>query len=273
DGVGCGQHRHDDLGLADRVGRAVGYARVLDLLGLLSCPIPHEDLMFRCDDVPCQRSAHDPRPDDRDTHTDSSFLRTPQAPPVRLPSIPVRVGLLSPYSYTYPSGVLAHIEALAAELERRGHDVRVLSPVDPHDRLTRVLHRGVASARRELPDNLVPLGRTLSLGANGAISTLAFTATTTRVLGHELRDGGYDVLHVHEPNASLAPWFAVENAPMPVVGTFHAYATKPVPMAVGNLVGQRRPMNKLSVRIADSDAARWTGDRKNTRLNSSHSQS
>jgi phosphatidyl-myo-inositol alpha-mannosyltransferase len=173
----------------------------------------------------------------------------------------VRVGLVSPYSYTYPGGVLAHVEALAQELMRRGHDARVLSPVDPDDRVTRVLHRGARPEQRELPDYLIPLGRTFSVGANGAISTVAFTPETTRVLGQELRHGGYDVIHVHEPNAALAPWFAIENARVPVVGTFHSYATRPVPMMLGNLAGQRRLMNQLSLRIAVSEAARWTGQR------------
>jgi phosphatidylinositol alpha-mannosyltransferase len=175
----------------------------------------------------------------------------------------VRVGLVCPYSYTYPGGVLAHVEALAEELRERGHEVRVLAPVDPDDRLTRVLHRGSAPTVRELPpaDEFVGLGRTLGLPANGAVSTLTYSPETASILGHELRSGWYDVLHVHEPNAGVVPWYTIENARMPVVGTFHAYATKPVPMAIGNLAGQRRLFNKLSLRVAVSDAARWTGER------------
>lgn len=173
----------------------------------------------------------------------------------------VRVGLLSPYSYTYPGGVLAHVEALAEELQRRGHDARVLSPVDPDDRLARVLHRGARPHARELPEHVVPLGRTAGWHANGSVSNMSFSPTTVSRLGHEMRHGGYDVLHVHEPNAAVAPWFAIENARIPVVATFHAYATRPMPMAIANALGQRRLMNKLSVRIAVSDAARWTGER------------
>ena len=175
----------------------------------------------------------------------------------------MRVGLVCPYSYTYPGGVLAHIEALAEELRGRGHEVRVLAPVDPDDRLTGMLHRGAAPTARELPDasEFIPLGRTLGFPANGAVSTLSYAPRTASLLGHELRSGWYDVLHVHEPNAGVAPWYAIENSPVPVVGTFHAYATKPVPQAVGNLAGQRRLFNKLTVRIAVSEAARWTGER------------
>jgi phosphatidylinositol alpha-mannosyltransferase len=155
------------------------------------------------------------------------------------------------------------VEALAAELRGRGHEVRVLAPVDPDDRLTRVLHRGAAPTPRELPpaDQFVALGRTIGFESNGAVSNLSHEPRTASILGHELRSGWYDVLHVHEPNAGVAPWYAIENAPMPVVATFHAYATKPVPMAIGNLAGQRRLFNKLNLRIAVSEAARWTGER------------
>ena len=43
----------------------------------------------------------------------------------------VRVGIVSPYSYTYPGGVGRHAEALAHELRVGGHDVRLLAPYDP----------------------------------------------------------------------------------------------------------------------------------------------
>ena len=48
----------------------------------------------------------------------------------------------------------------SAELRRTGHDVRVLAPVDPPDRLSAPLApRGAAAGSRELPEWLVPLGR------------------------------------------------------------------------------------------------------------------
>ena len=49
----------------------------------------------------------------------------------------MRIALVSPYSYTYPGGVGRHVEALAEELLREGHDVRLLAPYDPDDRLAR----------------------------------------------------------------------------------------------------------------------------------------
>ena len=85
----------------------------------------------------------------------------------------MRIALVSPYSWTYPGGVTRHIEALGGELRRTGHDVRVLAPFDPHDRLAARLHRGARPQERELPEWLVPLGRTVGIPANGAVSNLA----------------------------------------------------------------------------------------------------
>src|SRR3954469_6997804 len=174
----------------------------------------------------------------------------------------VRVALVSPYSYTYPGGVGQHVEALAEELLRQGHDVRLLAPCDPDDRFARVLHRGASPRRRPLPDYLIPLGRTLGVPMNGAVSNLPYGPDTISVLGHELRQGGYDVVHIHEPNAPVASWYATENAPMPAVATFHTYSTNRVSNGLAaNFFGARRFYGKLSARIAVSEAAAWTARR------------
>jgi phosphatidyl-myo-inositol alpha-mannosyltransferase len=154
-----------------------------------------------------------------------------------------------------------HVEALAEEFLGRGHDVRVLAPVDPPGALTRVTHRAAAPSL-ELPDYLVPLGRTLGLGANGAVSNIAVTPVSgyTRPR-HEVRAGEFDVIHVHEPLAPLVGWNAVLGARTPVVGTFHAYSTKSFPNYVAGALGARRVFNRLSARIAVSEAAAWTGQR------------
>ena len=87
----------------------------------------------------------------------------------------MRLALVSPYSYTYPGGVGAHVEALAEQFIREGHDVRLLAPYDPDDRHARVAHRGARPQVREAPDYLIPLGRTVGLPMNGAMSNVAIT--------------------------------------------------------------------------------------------------
>lgn len=153
-----------------------------------------------------------------------------------------------------------HVEALAEQFIARGEHVRVLAPWDPPDAVTRRLHRSTPEVR-EAPDYLVPLGRTIGWGANGAISNLSSFPDGPVRLRRELNSGRYDVVHVHEPPAPLISWDASTFRGAPVVGTFHAYATKALPNHVATVLGARRTFNQLSARIAVSEAAAWTGRR------------
>src|SRR5829696_8344233 len=173
----------------------------------------------------------------------------------------MRVALVSPYSWTYPGGVTRHIEALATELLAAGHDVRVLAPFDPDVRRTAVLHRGARPQVRPLPDWLVPLGPTIGWPSNGAVSNLAHTPYAVATLRRELRAGRFDVVHLHEPVAPVIGWDALVSTRAPLVGTFHCYSESVAPHMVGALMGARRRVNRLSLRIAVSEAAAWTGRR------------
>ena len=172
----------------------------------------------------------------------------------------MRIAIVTPYSWTYTGGVNRHVDALAQALIARGHELRVLAPWDPGDRLGRVLHRARPATRRR-PDYLVPLGRTVGIGANGAVSNLSVFPNAVTTMRRELSAGRFDVVHVHEPPAPTLSWDACSFRGAPVVGTFHAYSTKRTPNAIANTLGARRKFNQLSARIAVSEAAAWTGRR------------
>jgi phosphatidyl-myo-inositol alpha-mannosyltransferase len=175
----------------------------------------------------------------------------------------VRIALLSPYSWTYPGGVTRHIEALARELTEAGHDAHVLAPFDPDDALSRRLHRGARPQRHPTPESFVSLGRTVGIQANGAVSNMALTPGSLYALRRELRNGGYDVAHIHEPVVPLLSWDALCSAgELPLVGTFHTYSENTITNGFAAVpLGARRRMNRLHVRIAVSDAAAWTARR------------
>ena len=122
-------------------------------------------------------------------------------------------------------------------------------------------HRAWAEPR-EVPDYLIPLGRTIGIGANGAISNIS-ASPKGGVFDprRELRSGGYDVVHIHEPVVPLVGWNSALGTRTPAVGTFHSYSTRAIPNYIGTAFGARRVFNRLAVRIAVSEAAAWTGRR------------
>jgi phosphatidyl-myo-inositol alpha-mannosyltransferase len=172
-----------------------------------------------------------------------------------------RIALVSPYSWSYPGGVTRHIEGLAEQLLADGHEVRVLAPHDPPDRMARWLHRGAEPQARPVPDYLIELGRTVGIASNGSVSNLAITPHAVTTMRHELRAGRFDVVHLHEPVAPTLCWDALASTRVPLVGTFHCYSENRFSNHVANLVGARRMLNRLGARIAVSQAAAWTGQR------------
>jgi phosphatidyl-myo-inositol alpha-mannosyltransferase len=113
-----------------------------------------------------------------------------------------------------------------------------------------------------VPDYLIPLGRTFGLPMNGAVTNLSSSPEAIRLLGRELRYGGYDVVHVQEPNVPVISLFAAEAARAPTVATFHTYSTSWLSNSIAaNVIGARRIYSKLNARIAVSEAAEWTARR------------
>jgi phosphatidylinositol alpha-mannosyltransferase len=173
----------------------------------------------------------------------------------------MRIALVSPYSWSYPGGVTRHIEALARHFEADGHHVRVLTPTDPVDFASTALHRGATPQQLELPDFVIPLGRTVGVKANGSVSNLSISPASVARMRRELRTGGYDVVHIHEPVAPILGYLAASRSSLPTVGTFHSFSENRLTNGVGNIMGARRALNHLHVRIAVSEAAAWTGRR------------
>jgi phosphatidylinositol alpha-mannosyltransferase len=173
----------------------------------------------------------------------------------------MRAALVSPYSWTYPGGVTRHIEALAAELAAAGHDVRVFAPFDRDVRRAALLHRGARPQPRTVPEWLVPLGGTIGWPSNGAVSNLSGSPHAVSTLRRELRAFAPDVVHLHEPVTPVVGWDALTSTDAPLVGTFHCYSEAKAPHMIAALLGARRKLNRIHLRLAVSEAAAWTGRR------------
>ena len=163
----------------------------------------------------------------------------------------VKIGLVSPYDWSYPGGVQDHITHLAAELRSRGHNVRILTPA-------------TGSRARQVEYGIYRLGWAAPLYVNGSIARVAVAPDLRGRIRALLERERFDVLHLHEPLASAIPLTVLhlQNATSAVyVGTFHAYARRSLRSTsewayVSARAFLGRYVHRLHGRIAVSDPAR-----------------
>jgi phosphatidyl-myo-inositol alpha-mannosyltransferase len=154
----------------------------------------------------------------------------------------MRIGIACPYSWDVPGGVQQHVRDLAEALIDMRHEVSVIAPADED---------------RPLPPYVVPAGRAMPVPYNGSVARLAFGPLSANRVRRWLRDGGFDVLHAHEPAVPSLSLLACWMAAGPIVATVHTamprsrvlLATQPV---------LRSALEKIDGRIAVSEAARST---------------
>jgi phosphatidylinositol alpha-mannosyltransferase len=152
----------------------------------------------------------------------------------------VRIGLVCPYSFDVPGGVQNHVKDLALVLLARGHQVAVLAPGDE-------------TVRR--PSHIQTISGVVPISFNGAVARVAFgprVATRTR---RWLKDGDFDVVHIHDPATPSVSLLALWESDATVVATFHAANrhSRAMSFVAGAL---RTSMEKISARIAVSETAR-----------------
>src|SRR6266545_1315062 len=78
------------------------------------------------------------------------------------------------------------------------------------------------------------LAAELPVPYNGSVARIAFGPRAALRVRHALADGGYDLLHVHEPLSPSVGLLAVVQAQVPVVGTFHANLARSVALRAGS---------------------------------------
>ena len=112
-----------------------------------------------------------------------------------------------------------------------------------------------ADDEQPLPGYVVPAGKAVLVPYNGSVARLAFGPLSANRVRRWLKDGAFDVLHVHEPTVPSLPLLACWVASGPIVATVHTamrrsrvlLATQPV---------MRSALEKIERRIAGPQAAR-----------------
>jgi phosphatidylinositol alpha-mannosyltransferase len=154
----------------------------------------------------------------------------------------MRIGLVSPYDYPFPSGLTEHIAALAASLERRGHHVRILSPAS-------------AGSERLAGNHVWRLGSVVRVPYHGSLARITLSPGLGRKVREVLDRERFDVVHLHEPLLPMLPLTVLAHSEAANVGTFHAYWDRSRFYALGRPL-LRLAFDRLAGRIAVSEAAR-----------------
>jgi phosphatidylinositol alpha-mannosyltransferase len=153
----------------------------------------------------------------------------------------MRIGIVCPYSWDIPGGVQAHVRDLAEQLIGLGHHVSVLAPGDED--------------APDLAPYVVMAGKAVPIPYNGSVARVQFGIVSAARVRRWLRDGAFDVVHVHEPAPPSLSLLTVLLADVPLVATFHAASTRSRFLAMFDGAVQA-VLERLSGRIAVSPSAR-----------------
>ena len=154
----------------------------------------------------------------------------------------MRVGIACPYSWDVPGGVQQHVRDLAEALIGLGHDVSVIAPADDD---------------KPLPPYVVPAGKAIPVPYNGSVARLAFGPLSANRVRRWLKEGSFDVLHVHEPTVPSLSLLTCWAAAGPIVATVHTSMPRSRVLLAAQPV-LRSALEKIDGRIAVSEAARTT---------------
>lgn len=152
----------------------------------------------------------------------------------------MRIGIVCPYSFDQPGGVQAHILDLGSTLIAQGHEVQVLGP---------------ATTAADIPDFVVRGGRSIPIPYNGSVARLALGPQVVARTKKFIREGHFDLLHIHEPNSPSYSLVALAVAHGPIVATYHASASASTALRIV-LPFLRPSLEKIRGSIAVSELAR-----------------
>ncbi|KAB8162582.1 glycosyltransferase [Streptomyces sp. 3MP-14] len=154
----------------------------------------------------------------------------------------MRIGIVCPYSWDVPGGVQFHVRDLAEHLIERGHSVSVLAPADEDT---------------PLPPYVVSAGRAVSVPYNGSVARVNLGLMSASKVRRWVKDGDFEVLHIHEPVVPSLGLLTCWAARGPIVATFHTSNARSRAMVAAYPILQPA-LEKISARIAVSEYARRT---------------
>lgn len=122
----------------------------------------------------------------------------------------MKIGLVSPYDYSHPGGVINHVSYLAHHLDLMGHQVKIIAPV----RRTGTRYFGV---------EVTAIGRPIPIPYGGTTARIPLSPWLPYQVKRVLNREAFDIIHLHEPFIPMLCLSVLRESPAPLnVGTFHA---------------------------------------------------
>ena len=122
----------------------------------------------------------------------------------------MKIGIVCPYNILKDGGVQEHVKALQAELQLRGYDAKIVTPL-PRD-------------FREVPDlpNVIFVGTSTDFHSPLHTSAQVSATADTDRIDEVLQAEQFDILHFHEPWTPVLSRQILQRSTSVNIATFHA---------------------------------------------------
>lgn len=154
----------------------------------------------------------------------------------------MKIGLVSPYDFSYPGGVNSHISHLRNQFVAWGHDVRIIAPAS-------------ADPTELARQNVLVVGRPRPIPASGSIARISISLRLTGQVKQILARERFDILHLHEPLLPVVPITVLRCSDTINIGTFHAFSSRNLGYHYGKRI-LKRWFRRLHGKIAVSAPAK-----------------
>jgi len=155
----------------------------------------------------------------------------------------MKIALVSPYDFAYPSGVNIHVSSLERRFTKMGHDVKIIAPLS-----------GNVSG---VGDKFIRIGTPIPVPAGGTICRITISLRLGPTIKSVLSRENFDIIHLHEPFMPMLCSAVLRFSNAANVATFHAFGGKPgytFARPISTIMLRRR-LHKLDGKIAVSKAA------------------
>ena len=116
----------------------------------------------------------------------------------------MKVGIVVPFSWSFWGAVNEHAELQAEALGKLGIETRTIIGNDPPGTFTRALHPR-HGRHGEPPDDVIPVGRSVIVPANGSLPNIVLTPSVPSRLRRVLAEGDAAPGHVFNLGHGVLP--------------------------------------------------------------------